>query len=337
MPAGYWGFRTIYFRLPPWLPIVPSSGAKAVTQAARRFAWRAHMAMARGRKLAAQADQLKAASEAGDPQAMWDYALLLLRLRAPQDSAQWGLLPFLSRVSAAAQGSQGAQARQLIIAAAQGGQAQAMVLAAEWARSSEPERTRQLLEQAAGQGDDSAIMVLADLERAADAERAIGLFTGLAERGHVPAMYELAKTLAPSDGQASQDWLRRAAEAGLRQAQSDVAVQDCQTAGTRPDRNRPPAADPRKTGVFTPATPASRLDRLVAHCRTCQKDTVQDEYRVIVGLWLGMRGPSTRGKTGTRALFQVCTVCGCLFPADDAARRFTQAKGGEFLNPAKRK
>ena len=44
---------------------------------------------------------------------------------------------------------------------------------------------------------------------------------------------------------------------------------------------------------------------------------------------------STAGKLGRRMRFASCTVCGCLYPADDPARRWTQARGGQFLNPAK--
>jgi hypothetical protein len=287
--------------------------------------------VAKGRKLLARADELRAAAEAGDSQAMWDYALLFLGLTAPEETARWGILPFLSQVTAAAQRPDGEQARQLITMAARAGQVQAMVVSAEWVRSSDPERARRLLEQAAGQGDASAIMVLAGLVQPDDRERAIALYTSLAERGNVTAMYELAGALP---AEAAQDWLRQAAEGGLRPAQSDLAVRDFETAGTRPGRNHPPAVDPRATGVFTGRTPVTRQDRIVADCRSCQKNTVQDHFELIVGRWFGTHGPTTVGKTGTRVRFRGCSVCGCLYPVDEAARRFTQSKGREYFDPA---
>jgi hypothetical protein len=57
--------------------------------------------------------------------------------------------------------------------------------------------------------------------------------------------------------------------------------------------------------------------------------------------WLGLtaRLPmperKTAGKVGSRMRFTSCAVCGCLYPADDRARRYVRARGGEFLNPAK--
>jgi hypothetical protein len=101
------------------------------------------------------------------------------------------------------------------------------------------------------------------------------------------------------------------------------------------DRAHPGAKDPRRTGVFTPRTPASRGDRVMADCVHCGHQTVQDSYEMIVGRWVGLRGPTTAGKTGTRVCFRSCTACGCLYPVDDAARQYAASKGGEFFNPAK--
>ena len=101
------------------------------------------------------------------------------------------------------------------------------------------------------------------------------------------------------------------------------------------DRAFPPTMDPRQAGIFTPRTPVTRGERIMADCVTDRRQTVQDEYELIVGRWLGVRGSSTAGKIGTRVRFRSCTECGCLYPVDDAARQYVRSKGGEFFNPAR--
>jgi hypothetical protein len=124
-------------------------------------------------------------------------------------------------------------------------------------------------------------------------------------------------------------------------AQSDAAVLAFKHDGQALDRSRPPAEDPRETGLFGPRTPVSRHDRVVAYCLKDGRETVQDIYEVIIGVWLGptARLPaarrSTAGKIGGRMRFSGCTVCGCLYPVDDRAREWVHAKGGDLLNPAK--
>ncbi len=132
-----------------------------------------------------------------------------------------------------------------------------------------------------------------------------------------------------------------AGSSGSPEAQSDAAVLAFKGNGQPLDRARPPAMDPRETGLFGPRTPVSRHDRVVAYCLRDGKETVQDSYEVILGVWLGAtaRLPaarrSTAGKLGTRMWFLSCTICGCLYPADDRARAWVHAKGGDLLNPAK--
>jgi hypothetical protein len=138
----------------------------------------------------------------------------------------------------------------------------------------------------------------------------------------------------------ARDWERSTVDAANDGAQSDLAVAAFDSGGQALDPAHPPAKDPRQTGVFGPRTPVSRRERVVADCVTCGRRTVQDVLDVIVSAWFGASlrgrtGLSTAGKAGRRARFSACAVCGCLYPVDQAARQFTQAKGGEFFNPAK--
>jgi hypothetical protein len=136
-----------------------------------------------------------------------------------------------------------------------------------------------------------------------------------------------------------------AGDAGAAQespeARSDAAVLAFKRDGQALDRSRPPAMDPRETGLFGPRTPVSRHDRVIGYCLKDGKETVQDNYEVILGAWLGAsaRLPAARrnaaGKIGSHMRFSGCTVCGCLYPADDRAREWVHAKGGDLLDPAK--
>jgi hypothetical protein len=147
--------------------------------------------------------------------------------------------------------------------------------------------------------------------------------------------------LLDEDPQAARNWLHQAADLGNLRARNDLAMLAAQDSGQPLDPAHPPAKDPRETGLFGPRTPVSRKERIVADCAHDGRKTIQDVFEVIVGPWLGptarlpMPERNTRGKIGRRMRFSSCTVCGCLFPADDRARRYVQAKGGQFLNPAK--
>jgi hypothetical protein len=123
-------------------------------------------------------------------------------------------------------------------------------------------------------------------------------------------------------------------------AQSEAAVAAFEAGNRALDPHHPPAQDPRDTGVFGVRTPVSRRERVVAECVSCGRKTVQDIFEIIVSAWLGpsARMPtqhSTAGKVGRRAHYSACTVCGCLYPVDEAARQHVRARGGEFFNPAK--
>jgi hypothetical protein len=283
------------------------------------------------KKAAAQAEAVRNAAAAGDPAAMWQYTLILLNLQ--YDDRREGLTSFLVRVSEVQEKERNAEAASLIDRAAQAGHPHALFVAAGLVETSDPERARELLGRAAAQGDVPSMRYLATILPAGP--EAVHWLTKVAESGEVGGMYQLSKLLAASDPAAAQAWLVKAADGGNTKAQNDVGVLAFDS-GTRPlDPARPSAADPRRTGLFGPKTPTSRQDRVVADCVKCAERTVQDHYELIVGKWVGLRGPGTTGKTGHRVHFSACTICGCLFPADDAARDYARLKGGEFFNPAK--
>lgn len=77
------------------------------------------------------------------------------------------------------------------------------------------------------------------------------------------------------------------------------------------------------------------LGRYRAHCPRDEQETVQDEYRVIMGRSIGFGAPffvrpflkrqSTKGKVGARSVWTVCSECGAMLPVDETARN--QAAG----------
>jgi hypothetical protein len=278
-------------------------------------------------------DQLKAASAAGDPRAMWDFALYIAGVDHGGAGFPGNALPFLAAVAdqVARDGRQ--QARDLIDHAAQAGYPPALVVQAIWITPSDRTRAVELLEQAATGGDTAAMLDLALLVAPEDPQTAKTWLTRLAGQGDDAGMYALSTLLRRDDPPAADAWLHQAAAAGNVRARSDLAVLASEK-GQPLDRRDPPAVDPRATGVLNPRTPVSRQARQVAGCARCGGNTVQDVYEFITGRWFGMRGPTTAGKTGTRLHFSQCTVCGCLYPLDAPSRQYVASKGGEFFNPA---
>ena len=95
----------------------------------------------------------------------------------------------------------------------------------------------------------------------------------------------------------------------------------------------PPARDPRADmgGFISSRSPVSRRERVLARCVHEDKDTVQDDYEIIIGRWFGTGFPgithkSVRGKMGQRATFRSCTECGSLYHLDEPARTFIQGQ-----------
>ncbi|HEX9032136.1 MAG TPA: hypothetical protein VF834_09850 [Streptosporangiaceae bacterium] len=282
----------------------------------------------------ARADQLRQAAAAGDPDAMWYYALLLLGLQAPPASLG-NPLPFLLKVAGSLNVSPLPEAREWVGRAVEAGNTSAMVVAAIQAESTDMARTRQLLSDAAGHGDTAAMLYLGSVLEHEDQAAARELYARLAALGDDGGMVRLGLLCRSDDPQGARAWFGKAAQTGNLRAQNELSVMDYEAGNRHLDRAHPPAIDPRKNGLFTPNSPLTRHDRIVAECIKCGRKTVQDIFEIIVGKWFGLRGSTTSGKTGQRVTYSGCATCGCLFPADDAARQYVQSKGGEFFNPAK--
>ncbi len=289
-----------------------------------------------------QADALRQAAEAGDAEAMWEYALRLLGMTMASVGAGDNLFAQLHAVAGALRDRLHHDARDWVSRAADAGNLHAMVVEADLLERPDRQRAERLAGQAADQGDTAAMLYLGRL-LAGDGNRvaARDWYTRLADLGDHTGMVFLGEMLLDEDPQAARDWLHRAADLGNQRARSELAMLAARDSGKPLDPAHPPAQDPRDTGLFGPRTPVSRRERIIADCAHDGRKTIQDVLEVIPGPWLGLtaRLPmperNTAGKIGSRMRFTSCTVCGCLYPADDRARRYVQAKGGEFLNPAK--
>lgn len=81
--------------------------------------------------------------------------------------------------------------------------------------------------------------------------------------------------------------------------------------------------DPRDEGWFANNTPVDHLSRCARHCPSCQRETVQDLFKSIVGAFVGLGLPfgrkSTIGKVGSIGKWYACAECGMLEPVDAPA------------------
>jgi TPR repeat protein len=289
-----------------------------------------------------EADALRQAAEAGDAEAMWEYALRLVGTTLAPLGPGDNLFAQLHAVAGALRDGRHHRARDWVGRAADAGNLHAMVVEADLLERADRQRAERLAGQAAERGDPAAMLYLGRM-LAGDGNRAAARdwYTRLADRGDHAGMALLGELLLDEDPQAARNWLHRAADLGNLRARNELAMLAAQDSGQPLDPAHPPAKDPRETGLFGPRTPVSRRERLIADCAHDGRNTIQDVYEVILGPWLGLtaRLPmperNTAGKIGRRMRFTSCTVCGCLYPADDRARRYVQARGGEFLNPAK--
>jgi TPR repeat protein len=277
-------------------------------------------------------EALRQGAAAGDPQATWECALLALGIDHPGRPFPGNALPFLQQLASRTASDLNQRAYDLINAAAQDGQTQAMVVRATWLLDSDRPQAMSLLTDAAERGDTAAMLCVGTELAAQDQPTALTWLTRLADGGDAAGMYALSGLLRQGDAGAGQDWLIKAAQAGSVQAQSDLAVTAFEH-GEPLNRDQPPFVDPRLTGVLTLTTPVTRRARQVASCLKCGKKTVQDVTEFIGGRWYGRRGPTTAGKSGTRFHFSACAVCGCLYPVDAASRQYMHGRGRDFLNP----
>jgi hypothetical protein len=286
--------------------------------------------MARGdKKQFESGERLRVAAEAGDPAAMWRYALAELNIAPPAAEGYHNALPFLVRVTKTLRDFGDHQTSDLISRAAEAGHTQAMVVVAELTEQSDPAATERWLIRAAGLGDTAAMLYLGAMLEPHDRAGAVHWFTQLAETGDAAGMYRVYKLLR-TDGaaEAAQGWLVRAAQGGNLKAQSDLGVQAFE-AGSVVDPASPGPRDPRRSGVFRGNLVTRHKERLAADCVTCAITTVQDHYEVVIDDFPGGRGHRHPLQ------FRVCAVCGCQYPMDEDARRYVGSKGGEFFNPAK--
>jgi hypothetical protein len=288
------------------------------------------------------ADALRQAAEAGDAEAMWEYAVRLVGLTVAPPGPAGNQFPQLYAVAGALEDHRHHDAREWVQRAADGGNLHAMVVEAVLVEHQDRPRAERLAGQAADRGDTAAMLYLGKL-LAGDGNRAAARdwYTRLADLGDHTGMALLGELLLDEDPQAARNWLHQAADLGNLRARNELALLAAQDSGKPLDPAHPPAKDPRETGLFGPRTPVSRRERIIADCAHDGRKTIQDVFEVITGVWLGptarlpMPERSTAGKIGRRMRFTSCTVCGCLYPADDPARRWVQAKGGQFLNPAR--
>jgi TPR repeat protein len=288
-----------------------------------------------------RADALRQAAEAGDAEAMWEYAVRLVGLTVAPARPADNLFPQLYAVAGALKDRRHEDAREWVQRAADAGHLHALVVEAVLTERTDRQRAERLAGQAADQGDTAAMLYLGRL-LAGDGNRAAARnwYTKLADLGDHTGMALLGELLLDEDPQAARNWLYRAGDLGNLRARNELALLAAQHSGKPLDPAYPPAKDPRETGLFALRTPVTRRERIVADCAHDGRKTIQDLFEVILGPWVGPRprlAPerSTAGMIGRRMRFNSCTVCGCLYPADDPARRWMQAKGGQFLNPAK--
>jgi hypothetical protein len=280
-----------------------------------------------------QTAALSKAAAAGDPAAMWDYALELTGLTAAAALVTGNPLPFLGEVTSAVADSGRPEARGLIAAAATAGHTPSMVVMALWTLPADRDAARATLERAAGRGDIAAMLCLGT-SLAADNPALARVWLGrLAEQGDAAGLYALSSLLRPDDSQQADVLLHQAAAAGNVRAQNQLAV-TAHEHGEQLDPARPPVADPSRAGLVTPGTPLTHQGRQVASCQQCGERTIQDCFEFIHGRWFGRQGPTTAGKAGARVHFSACAVCGCMFPMDGESLQYVRSKGEEFFNPA---
>ena len=95
--------------------------------------------------------------------------------------------------------------------------------------------------------------------------------------------------------------------------------------------------DPVDEGWVPRGTPYDRLGTERRRCPSCDDETVQDGFRIMMGRHGGMGAPffvapfmkrkSTKGKVGKRSEWAMCRGCGSLLPIDLAASEVAESSG----------
>src|ERR1700728_4618847 len=198
-----------------------------------------------------QAGQLRQAAEAGDADAMWQYAVLLLGPSAEPALPRQSPMQWLTGVARVLDDGTHADARDWVWRASEAGNTQAMVVKAIGLERADREDAERLLGQAADRGDTTAMLYLGTMrEQDGDRQAARDWFGRLAGLDDHAGMAKLGEVLMAEDPARARDWLRKAADAGNADAQSDLAVAAFDGVSHALDPAHPPAMDPRQTGVF---------------------------------------------------------------------------------------
>lgn len=199
-----------------------------------------------------QADAVRQAAEAGDAEAMWEYAVGLLGLTISPPGPGESLFPQLHAVASALTDGGHQDAGDWVRRAADAGNTHAMVVEALLLERTDRQLAEQLAEQAASRGDTAAMLYLGGL-LSADGNRAAARdwYTMLADLGNHAGMALLGELLLEEEPQAARTWLHRAADAGNLQARNELAKMGEPDTGQPPDPARPPTpAAARSRGAF---------------------------------------------------------------------------------------
>jgi TPR repeat protein len=194
-----------------------------------------------------QADAFRQAAEAGDAEAMWQYAVTLLGLTMAPPGPGTTLFPQLRAVATVLEGPGHQDARGWVQRSAAAANTHAMVVEAALLERVDRQRAEQLAGQAADRGDTAAMAYLAGL-LAGDGDRVAARYwyAKLADLGDHAAMALFGEMMLEEDPQLARIWLRRAADAGSVQARNDLARLPARESGLAVAKTR----RGRKTSTF---------------------------------------------------------------------------------------
>jgi hypothetical protein len=182
-----------------------------------------------------QADALRQAAEAGDAEAMWQYAVALIGVTIAPPEPGATLFPQLRTVATALEDPGHQEARDWVQRSADAGNTHAMVVEAVLSEHTDRRRAERLAGLAAERDDTAAMVYLAGL-LATDGNSAAARrwYTRLADLGDHAAMTLLGEMLLDEHPRAARTWLQQAADAGIVRAQNDLARLAAQQSGLAP-------------------------------------------------------------------------------------------------------